>query len=231
MKRLLFRPFTAAVLAFSVFPAGLRAAASPDELLSRIEKAEDSVQTLTFSFTQKTRIKVTEEDQVIDGKAYFRRPDRFRVEHLSPRPMTAVSDGKTIWVHNPARNQVITDQWENWAASSGFPRGLMPFQEKTQNLRLKYNITREGEDQLVFVPKEPGAWPYVVRVWVDPKGFPRRTELESDSLKTSTEVRNLEANPALPDSLFIFKTPRGADVISPQRPKERFNDGRDLDVH
>lgn len=191
------------------------AAGSPDALLARVEKAEKSVQTLSFSFTQTTVLKITEEEQVVGGKAYFRRPDSFRVEHLSPKPLTAVSDGKTIWIHNPARNQVLTDEWKNWSNSAGFPKGLMPFQERSGDLRKKYNVKLEGADVLVFTPKDPGSWPYTLRVWVDPAGFPRRTELESDSLKTSTEVRDLASNPVLAEDLFHFKTPAGADVFGP----------------
>jgi outer membrane lipoprotein carrier protein len=190
-----------------------------DALLASLEKAESSFQTLRFSFTQTTRVQVTGEEQVLTGKAVFRKPNRFRVEHLSPRPLVAVSNGETLWVHNPARNQVMEDKWENWAASAGFPRGLTPFQESRSDLKAKYNLSLEPGNVLKCVPKDPGAWPYTLRLWVDPAtGLPTKTELSSQSLRTVTDIRDLQVNPELPDETFSFKAPAGADVFhSPSR--------------
>jgi outer membrane lipoprotein-sorting protein len=42
-----------------------------------------------------------------------------------------------------------------------------------------------------------------------------RTELESQSVKTATEVGSLDVNPALPEDAFNFKVPDGAEVFGP----------------
>jgi outer membrane lipoprotein carrier protein len=199
-------------------PKGPKAASdSVQAALSRLEKAEKNVSSLRFSFTQKTHIKVTDEDQTIRGKALFLRPAKFRVEHISPRVQTVVSDGKTLWFYNPERNQVLSDKWENWSRSAGFPQGLTPFQEGASSFQERYEIThggREGaSDVLHLTPKKAGAWPYTLRLWVDDRGLPVRTELESQTLKTSTEVDEIEVNPVLEDSQFTFTPPAGADVI------------------
>lgn len=214
MKRF-FCVFSVIAALFTVISAqGASKGASAQPLLAKVEEAERKVQTLRFSFTQKTLVQVTGEEQVLRGQASFRKPDRFRVEHLEPRPLTAVSDGKTLWLYNPARNQVMSDSWENWAASAGFPRGLSFFQEGSSDLRRRYNVTMESEGVLLCSPKDPDAWPYTLRVWVDPKtGLPQKTELSSQSLRTITEVVGMEVNPALGDDVFTFKTPAGAEVF------------------
>jgi outer membrane lipoprotein carrier protein len=194
-------------------PAAPAAAA----VLSRMAEAEKAVVTLRFSFTQTTFVKMTGEKVVSLGKAQFRRPDRFRVEHFSPRPMTAVSDGKTMWVYNPARRQVLVDRWKNWAVSAGFPRGLGLLQEEAGDLGKKYNAVLSSRtataDALVLTPRAPEASKNAsVRAWVDrASGLPLRTELEFPSFRTMTEVSNLEINPDLPDEAFQFKTPAGVE--------------------
>ncbi len=207
----------AAVPAFAASPAP---AADPrvEKALARMDAAEKGAATLRFFFTQTTIIKITGEKQVLAGKASFKRPSSFRVEHLSPRPLTAVSDGKTLWVYNPGLNQVMVDKWENWSKSAGFPQGLGPFQEGAGELRKKYDVACVSaslkEDLLKFTPKDPGAWPYTLLVALDAStGLPVRMDLESQSLKTVTLVQRIELNPVLADDVFTFKNPPGADVL------------------
>jgi chaperone LolA len=215
----------------AVLPGALRAAEpsppTPEAaaVLARMEEAEKAIVTLRFSFTQTTFVKLTGEKVVSQGKAQFRRPDRFRVEHLSPRPMTAVSDGKTIWVYNPARRQVLVDRWQNWAASGGFPQGLGLLQEKAGDLGKKYNAVLSSRtataDVLVLKPRAGGTSKETsVRAWVDrASGLPLRTELEFPSFRTMTEVSNVEINPALTDEAFQFKTPAGVEEFRPDEGK------------
>lgn len=221
--------FTAFLIPLSAVAGDAAADAKLEKALFRLEGAEAKVRTIRFSFTQTASIKVTGEEQVMKGKASFRRPDHFRVEHAAPSALTAVSDGKTLWLYNPSRNQVMVDKWENWSASAGFPKGLDFFQEGPSDLRKKYNVSLEGRkdgaDVLRLVPKDArGMPPILLRVWVDvATGLPLRTELESQSLKSVTVVRDVEMNPVLPDNVFTFKIPEGADVVgSPdiERPKK-----------
>ena len=221
-KRVKFRSiiciFTACLVHFSVIAAENPGGDRLDKALFRLEGAEAKVRTIRFSFTQTASIKVTGEEQVLKGKALFRRPDHFRVEHSAPNAMTAVSDGKTLWLYNRAQNQVRVDKWENWSASAGFPKGLAFFQEGPTDLRKKYTESleeRKDADVLRLVPKDSGGLPPVsLLVWVDgATGLPLRTELESQSLKSVTEVRDVEMNPVLPDDVFTFKIPAGADVV------------------
>lgn len=211
---------------FTVILAPARAKEAPvDALLAKIQTAEKTFQTLRFTFTQRTLVQVTGEEQVLKGQASFRKPNLFRVEHLEPRPLTAVSDGKTLWLYNPVRKQVMADSWDTWSANAGFPRGLGFFQSGSADLRQRYNVSVEGGNVLLCTPKDPDAWPYTLRVWVDPAtGLPQKTELASQSLRTVTEVGAMEVNPTLPDDVFIFKTPAGAETFGtpagPEEPKK-----------
>lgn len=203
--------------------SSLSAADESQAVLDAMARAEKNIRTLSFSFKQNTHVRVTNDKQEIRGKAYFQRPNLFRVEHTSPRSQTVVSDGKTLWFHNPAANQVYSDSWENWSKSGGFPQGLMPFQTDVDDLRKRYDIVHEGKskglDILKLTPREPGPWPYTFRFWVDrAEGLPVRTEMESQSVTATTEISQLKTNPALPEDLFRFTPPKGADVLGAPQP-------------
>ncbi len=210
-----------ALLAVSV--AGWTAPVSELEaFLSRMEKADKELQSLSFQFTQTAVLTVTGQKETIRGTALFRKPSKFRVEHKSPRPQTVVSDGEPLRFYNPAQNQVVTDRWDNWTRSAGFPQGLMPFGTDTAGLREKYEMVLEkkvrapgGEGAVLKLsPRRPGPWPYTFRLWVDgTTGIPFRTELDSESVKTVTEIAKTRVNPDLADDLFVFEAPEGAEVL------------------
>jgi chaperone LolA len=193
-----------------------------EEVLAAMERAEKDVLTLQFDYAQTAEIRLTGETQTLRGKAYFRRPDRFRIEHVSPQSQVVVSDGKTLWFHNVARGQVLVDSWKNWADAAEFPKGLAPFQWDAASLRERYDVALEdrpaGETGSAVIvrltPKETTAWPYTFRLWVDPaSGLPERTELESSSVKAVTRLSRTRVNPDLPDSLFTLRIPEGTEVL------------------
>jgi outer membrane lipoprotein carrier protein len=199
------------------------APAALDDVLKRMERAEKEVKTLSFRFTQTAHLLVTDEKQQIKGEAHFKRPDKFRVEHAVPRKQIVVSDGETLWLYNPAQEQVVVDSWKNWAESAGFPKGLTPFQMNPADMQKRYRFTledtvgsgKERRSVLRLEPIDPGPWPYKIRLWIDEAGLPARTELESQSVKTVTQISNVKINPPLKDALFVFAPPRGVDVLKP----------------
>lgn len=204
-------------LFFSLSSVFVHAAGDAQAVLDAMRRAEKDIHALRFSFRQSTLVRVTNDRQEIRGKAHFRRPNLFRVEHAAPRAQTVVSDGTTLWFYNPARNQVFSDSWENWSKAGNFPQGLMPFQTDVDALRKKYDIVYEGRsgglDSLKLSPREPGPWPYTFRLWVGADGLPVRTEMESQSVTATTEISELTANPELPEDVFRFAPPRGAEVL------------------
>ncbi|HRY29493.1 MAG TPA: outer membrane lipoprotein carrier protein LolA [Elusimicrobiota bacterium] len=202
---------------------GLQAAApKTDDVLARMKKAESDILTLSFRFTQTADITLTGEKQKISGSAAFRKPDKFRIEHLSPQAQTVVSDGKTLWFYNPARNQVLVDSWANWTRSAGFPKGLLPYQTATDDLRERYDIVCESEVRekkrtgavLRLTPKESGPWTYTFRLWVDlDTGVPYRTELQTQGVNSVTDVTDVRVNPPLKESVFVFDVPKDAEIL------------------
>lgn len=205
--------------------ASLSAAQTVEEVLTRLEKAETEVQRLSFDFSQTTRIVITGESVESRGSALFERPNRFRVEQKAPSPQIIVGDGRDLWFHLPQRNQVIHDSMENWAASAGFPKGLTPFRFQVGEMKEKYRFVLDKADPhtpvILLSPADPHALPYTIRLWIDLKtGVARRTELSSASVTATTDVKNLHINGPLPRDAFVFRPPKGTDVLEMPSPKK-----------
>ncbi len=201
--------------------AGVTRAYDLDTVLAEMEKTENNIQTISLQFTQTAVILITEEKQRIQGKAYFQRPDKFRVEHKLPQSQVIVSNGQMLWFFNPTKNQVLIDSWKNWTQSAGFPKGLTPFHLDVKNMREKYSIALETEKEqslensvvLRMTPHDSGPWPYTFFVWVDTKTWlPQKTEMLSKSVQSVTEIQDVDINPDLPTDLFLFAAPEGVDV-------------------
>jgi len=190
-----------------------------DRVLQQLDRSEQQIRSITFSFTQTTAIHATEGKQTMTGKAYFKKPDQFRIEQIEPRQQLVCSDGKRLWLYLPDRRQLIVDSWKNWQKLSGFPKGLMTFQESILGMRKRYRFElRSHSDEegtvLLLSPVKKTAWPFTLRLQMDiEKGIPLRTELVTDSFTIDTRIMDPVVNPDLDENLFRFQPPEGVSEI------------------
>lgn len=196
---------------------GVGHAATLDEVVGRLERAEKEVQSLQFDFTQKTTLSIGGRAAESRGTAIFQRPNRFRVEQSAPEMQTFVSNGKQFWVYLPDRGQVLKDSMDNWASFAGFPQGLTPFRMDVAEMKKKYRFSlaeeKEGE-VLTLTPLDAGAFPYTLRLWVDMEsGIAQQTALISDNLTAVVRVQNVKVNPPLGAHVFRFVVPKGTEIL------------------
>ena len=192
-------------------------AATLEEVVGRLERAEKEVQSLRFEFTQTTTLSIGGRAVESRGTAIFQRPNRFRVEQLAPEPQTFVSNGKQFWVYFPDRGQVLKDSMDNWSRFAGFPQGLTPFRMNVTEMKKKYKFSLEEENGgpvLTLTPVDAGSYPYTLRLSVDlATGIAQQTTLTSENLTAVVRVQNVKVNPSLEASLFRFQPPKGTEIL------------------
>lgn len=199
-----------------VLSAGALSAASVEDVLRRLERAEGEIKTLSFDYRQTARLSVGKTETAVSGRVSFQRPDRFRIETAGPAAQTVVSDGTHLWIHTPAHKQVIKDTLKGLLGASGVPAGLGSFQWKVADLKKEFNVAVEdtagGTPVLVLTPQAGGET--VVRLWIDmDTGVAVKTALSADTVKTDVTLSNVRVNPRLAKSLFRFKPPAGTEVL------------------
>ncbi|MBW3573133.1 MAG: outer membrane lipoprotein-sorting protein, partial [Gemmatimonadetes bacterium] len=142
----------------------------------------------------------------------------FLMRFSDPAGDVIVADGRHFWLYYPStdRTQVI----RTTIAEGGEAVDLQ--QQFLSNPNQRFVSTLVGEESvggrpayvLTLVPR--GASPYrILKVWVDKDDhLVRRFEMteENNSVRT-VEMRNLRTNHALPDNLFTFTPPEGAQVF------------------
>jgi outer membrane lipoprotein carrier protein len=196
---------------------GMAHAALLADVVARLERAEQEVQSLQFDFTQTTAVSVGKTTVETRGSALFQRPNRFRVVQSAPENQTFVSNGKTFWVFLPDRAQVLKGTMDNWGRLAGFPEGLTPFRMDVSEMKRKYDFSlanESGGEVLTLTPKDAGDFPFTLRLWVNmTTGIAEKTALVSENLTATVTIKNVRVNPRVDSESFRFVPPKGADVL------------------
>lgn len=149
--------------------------------------------------------------QELSGTLAIEKPNRFRWEVKSPNPQLIVADGKNLWNYEEDLEQVNVSPIDQQLSNAPM---LLLSGEVTQ---LKTLFTVQAMDAYHYQLKPKQADSLLQSVVI---GFDKQDKLQSmvitNNMGQSTEIdfSKVEINPALSNSLFIFKAPAGVDVLS-----------------
>jgi len=206
-----------AIAILALLVAAPAAAYELNDVLARLEKSDASVTAIRFDFVQSIRFIEMGADTSVQGQAIFAKPNRLRVEKKKPDQQITVSNGKKMWVYNPAFKQVWEGTWQNWVQAKVLPQGLIPIGGYVADLRKNFTLSLDPNEadgpRLKAQPKVKDIG-YSLEILVSTTTWmPSQTVFSSDSAVVKTALSSIEVNPAVKDSDFTFKAPSGVDVI------------------
>jgi outer membrane lipoprotein carrier protein len=199
----------------------VEATTAPDAaaILDRAEQAYSTVRSLQADFVQDLTVPLLESTQRSRGTMYHRRPDRFLMKFSDPAGDVVVADGRYLWLYYPSSDakQVIRTTLAEGGSQVDLQREFL------SNPTARFNATLDGTESvagraarlLTLLPKQASSPYRKIRLWVDEKdALVRRFEItEQSGTVRRLELRNLQANVTLPDRLFAFSPPAGAQVF------------------
>lgn len=204
-------------------------ASRADALISSLQRKYEATDTLAADFEQENELRSLGQTTRSKGVLRLHKPGRVRVEYTEPEKQLIVSNGSKLWVHTPRLNQVIESEMTQ-APSTPFV-----FLAGKGDLRKSFEVKVED---FGVPPREEGPWksgqphrlslkprqpqPGFQQMWleVDPKSF-QITGLEyTDPLGNRSRMRftNIQEGVKIPDSLFQFQVPQGAEMLRMPRP-------------
>jgi outer membrane lipoprotein carrier protein len=141
----------------------------------------------------------------------FQRPGKFRWSYEKPYRQLLVSDGGKLWNYDPDLNQVSIGKLG--AALGSSPAALLAGRDLDTHFELKEGKAADGFEFVNAKPKTADASFERMSVgFVDNK--PVTMEIHDNfGQVTRLSFAQFEANPTLPESLFRFTPPKGADVV------------------
>lgn len=167
---------------------------------------------LSADFKQVSYNKAGQAAQASFGEFYLSRPGKFRWNYQKPFAQEIVSNGGKVWFYDADLEQVTVKQLDDSLGST--PALLLTGQV---DIDQKFVLEEQGnDDDLNWVrlsPKnEESGFKYIL-IGLN-HGELGGMEL-SDNFGQLTRIyfSNIKLNPALQDSLFNFKPPKGVDVF------------------
>jgi outer membrane lipoprotein carrier protein len=197
-------------------PVAVDPAVSTDAILRATARAYEGVRSIRASFVQQMHNPLLGRTTRSAGTLYQRQPDRFLMDFSDPEGDVIVSDGEFFWLYYPsvdARQVIRTPRG---------PHGLDLHAQFIGDPVRRFEATYHGREAvrgrqahvLDLLPREPLGY-RMLKVWIDADDhLVRRFELtEENGNVRHFELYDLAVNPSLPDDLFRFTPPPGAQVV------------------
>jgi outer membrane lipoprotein carrier protein len=149
------------------------------------------------------------------GTVSFRKPGRMRWEFEAPEVQTLVSDGQTLYSYDPDLNQVVETPLKQALKSSSATSFLLGLGNIKRDFKAAF-ASPAKPGGLIDLMLDPKAGGYKIEVGIDPKTYNLITLTLTDQLGDTTRIdfSDVRDNVDMPDSIFAFRVPAGADVVT-----------------
>lgn len=203
--------FSALILALAV-PA-LATDSATLHLLKQVEGRYNRAATLEVRFAE-TYSGLGRGPRTETGTLYLRKPGRMRWQYTSPAGKLFISDAKDVYLYLAGENRLekmkLRDT-EDARAPLAFLLGKLNFEKEFQNIQAR---TEDGGTLIAAEPKS-GNLPYSrVEFLVSPTFEIRKLHIVGqDQSILDFAFDDEKLNPPLPNTLFEFRPPPGAEVV------------------
>jgi outer membrane lipoprotein carrier protein len=182
--------------------------------IDALERFLTATKSFQAEFSQSTFSPNSREARRARGSVALAKPDKFRWEVSEPYAQLVVGDGKQVWLFDPELEQVTRRKMD--AALSASPAALLVGK---RDILSQFELAEEGKadaEGIAWVSARPRDKESFERIRVGFHANGRLAGMEFlDAFGQTTAFRfhRFQQNLRLPDSLFSFVPPEGADVI------------------
>lgn len=200
------------LLAALLAPSLAAPTARTDSAIARMHAFLSNVHSLKADFSQVVLDANLQTVRKSVGTLAIKRPDRFRWDYATPNKEIIVADGKRVWIYDVELQQITVKPLTGTLAAS--PAVLLAGSNDVEKgFTVKDIGESEGLQWVALTPKVKDTDFDSVRMGF--KGSDVSVMELKDALGNLTRITfsHLVINPKIPDKLFQFTPPPGADVI------------------
>lgn len=190
-----------------------------DTVLNHIQERYEKINDFSSKFTQEATVKALNKVQRAQGDVWFKKPGKMRWNYSRPTKDEIVSDGITIWFYNEEEKQVIESPLSeviDTPTTTTLISGLGNLKNLFDARFSKNSPPKENNNTYLIdlLPKENSEEYSIVTVAVDKDSMLVNTIYIYDPFGNLTTVKlnDMQINNGVPDSLFTFKAPKGAEI-------------------
>jgi outer membrane lipoprotein carrier protein len=201
----------------TALPAG-GACPDPATIVKKLQERYDTTRTFHAKVRQEMKVASLGVSDVSDGTVVFKKPGKMRWDFTTPRAQQIVSDGTTLWIHQPDDAQVLKAPFRAAFVSTTPVSFLLGVGRITDEFRPEADprgctATRLYVSLKAKNNEDVGALAF----GVDRATFDIVEAAVTDPLGNVTTLTfsDIVRNGDEPDATFDFKVPPGVDVITP----------------
>lgn len=212
----MLKKFLAFLFLLCVFqPMAAGQSAELDQLIDGLQAKYNKLASLSADFTQMYNSgKQTRRES---GRVVLKKPGKMRWDYTSPEAKLFISDGKTLYEYVPSEKYASKSSIKD----SGDMRAPFAFLLGRGNLRrdfkkiefAKESPARAGNKVLRMMPKRAADFRELL-VEIEPTSLQiaRLTLIESGGARSDFLFSNVQENPAVNATQFVFKAPPGVEI-------------------
>lgn len=173
-------------------------ASSLDTTLANIEHTYTDTKALQAEFLQKTYVSLTEKTVSRQGRIFYQKGGKIRIEYALD-PMTHyISDGQTLWIVHPKEKNLETYSLKD----SGLPEEALKFLTELGELRKYFDASEGKNGKIILRPKQKSTYKQLVCLF-DKDFYLKEITIHSNLGNTSHyRFFHLEIKESLPAKLF-----------------------------
>jgi outer membrane lipoprotein carrier protein len=204
---------------------------SPAQLATRLQENYQKINSLSFSFNQKTSGQMSGRQKTGKGNGILAKTNggpRVRWNYTTPDRQVLISDGQTISMYFEKLNQMIITPVDT--AQIDFLFALFTGEDPLVDMFMllppqdhgSKEITESDHflDTLRLVPKQPESQIKQIQLWINEESIIRRIELiDFFDTRTILNFSSININPldgkdtAAVETIFSFTPPEGTEII------------------
>ncbi len=180
--------------------------------MSSVKVFYEQTKSVRANFHQVVTDKQGRKVQEVDGEMQLKRPNKFRWDYNKPYEQQIISNGNQVWLYDTELAQVTVRELSKSIGSS--PAALLAGGEAIDKSFKLVNASRN--DNLDWVSANPkdkeSGFERILMGFKDNK-LQEMSLVDSFGHTTKITFSQVEVNPALEEKTFLFKPPKGVDVV------------------
>ncbi len=196
-----------------------RAAADDD---ARVEKILNGIEQryagkgFTANFFQESILKAMQITDTAEGQLAVKQPGKMRWEYTVPEVQTIITDGKTMWIHRPADNQVMVGKAPEYFGGGKGAGFLSDIRLIRKSFTIQWQpAENDAYHRLKLLPLKPTQELADIIISVSKETYQIDQVVTHNAFGDETRIvlSDYQFNVDLKDDRFTFEIPPGVDVV------------------
>lgn len=179
---------------------------------SSLKNFYDKTHAMSASFHQIVTDKKGQKVQDVYGEMKLSRPNKFRWDYQKPYEQQIISDGKQVWLYDTELAQVTVRELSKALGAS--PASLLAGDGKLdENFKLVNAYRNDNLDWVSTNPKNKDTGFDKISLGFKADILQEMNLVDSFGHQTKIVFSNVVHNPVIEPKTFLFKPPKGVDVV------------------